>query len=520
MFRPLRWLTALFAASSAFAADPEKPKAKLPLGKDLTLFTEPLDKDGYVDYETALNDKLRGKLKPDDNAVVLLMQAIGPKPDGQVLPPSFYKWLGTEPSPEKGDYLVPLATHFSKQFAAGEGEQVQGQLLTIGRHPLKAADAPEVAAWVKANEKPLAVVAEASLRPAYYQPVVVPPLTGGRGVLMGSPLLATQVREFAGLLQLRAGLRACEGKTVDAWDDVFTLFRLARLHSQGGTLIEWLVAAACEHLAMDSAVMLLEHLKPTAKEARDFGERFAKLPPGGTVLPKLALTERAMCEDFLQALHRDGLQTLEHLARVVERKSSPTETDRAFREAVVWALLFDLRRREFDAIDAAHKLPTHAEREKAWATVLSDTAKAADGAKGLALDLKSLRGIKRDDDRRTFTTKFAHSMSPLAPMMKPLSELTYRTDQKRAILTIAFALAEHHANTGKYPAALADLKPRYITAVPDDLFSGKPLNYTRTDAGYLLYSVGENGKDDGGTFHTDTPPGDDLGVRMPHERKK
>jgi hypothetical protein len=33
--------------------------------------------------------------------------------------------------------------------------------------------------------------------------------------------------------------------------------------------------------------------------------------------------------------------------------------------------------------------------------------------------------------------------------------------------------------------------------------------------GYLLYSVGVNGKDDGGRQFDDDPPGDDLSVRMP-----
>jgi hypothetical protein len=337
---------------------------------------------------------------------------------------------------------------------------------------------------------------------------------------MATPLPSIHVRESVGLLQLRAGLRAGEGKAADAWDDVFTIFRLARMLSQGGTLIEWLVAAACEHIAMDSAVMLLEHSPPTAKEARDFGERFAKLPPGGTVLPKLNLTEWAMCNEFLQALYRDGLQTLDNFTRAVERKTPPTETDAAFREAVDWELLFEMVRGDFERITAAFQLPTHAEREKAWATLLSETANAADEAKGLSMELKTLRGIKRDEDRRTFTKKFSNSQRTLPATMKGLCDVSYRTDQKRAIMTVAFALAKHHADTGKYPAALADLAPKYIKAVPYDLFSGKALRYATADGGYLLYSVGVNATDDGGAFHTDTPPGDDLGVRIPREKSK
>ena len=39
--------------------------------------------------------------------------------------------------------------------------------------------------------------------------------------------------------------------------------------------------------------------------------------------------------------------------------------------------------------------------------------------------------------------------------------------------------------------------------------------YRPAEKGYLLYSVGVNGLDDGGRSYGDDPPGDDLVVRMP-----
>ncbi len=80
-------------------------------------------------------------------------------------------------------------------------------------------------------------------------------------------------------------------------------------------------------------------------------------------------------------------------------------------------------------------------------------------------------------------------------------------------------------NTGKYPAKLADLAPKYLATVPDDLFSGKPLVYQPAKEGYLFYSVGVNGTDDGGQLLTDpgdpaTGRGDDLGVRMPGDKER
>ena len=76
---------------------------------------------------------------------------------------------------------------------------------------------------------------------------------------------------------------------------------------------------------------------------------------------------------------------------------------------------------------------------------------------------------------------------------------------------LAFALAAYRADHGKYPAELASLLPKYMAAVPADRFTGKPLKYKLTKSGYLLYSVGRNGNDDGGKRRGADP--DDIAVR-------
>jgi hypothetical protein len=53
-----------------------------------------------------------------------------------------------------------------------------------------------------------------------------------------------------------------------------------------------------------------------------------------------------------------------------------------------------------------------------------------------------------------------------------------------------------HAN--QYPAALSELTPNYLAATPVDPFDGKPLRYRKQGAGYLVYSIGPDLKDNGG----------------------
>jgi hypothetical protein len=54
------------------------------------------------------------------------------------------------------------------------------------------------------------------------------------------------------------------------------------------------------------------------------------------------------------------------------------------------------------------------------------------------------------------------------------------------------------AHNNRYPAGLSELTPDYLAATLMDPFDGQPLRYRKQDAGYVLYSIGWDLKDDGG----------------------
>ena len=90
----------------------------------------------------------------------------------------------------------------------------------------------------------------------------------------------------------------------------------------------------------------------------------------------------------------------------------------------------------------------------------------------------------------------------------PLSVTDSRT--QNALLTVALALRAYRLEHGTYPASLDALVPSYLPAVPDDPFAlSSLLHYRRTKQSYVLYSVGPDGKDDGGKpiFHAPTAHG-------------
>ena len=72
-------------------------------------------------------------------------------------------------------------------------------------------------------------------------------------------------------------------------------------------------------------------------------------------------------------------------------------------------------------------------------------------------------------------------------------------ENERRMAVTAIALERFRLRHGEYPAQLAGLVPAFLPKAPIDLMDGKPLRYRRKDDGtFLLYSVGEDGKDDEG----------------------
>jgi len=63
---------------------------------------------------------------------------------------------------------------------------------------------------------------------------------------------------------------------------------------------------------------------------------------------------------------------------------------------------------------------------------------------------------------------------------------------------VAVAVERYRLANGRWPERLDDLVPRYLTKIPTDLYDGQPLRYRRVPDGVLIYTVGEDGKDDGG----------------------
>jgi hypothetical protein len=72
-------------------------------------------------------------------------------------------------------------------------------------------------------------------------------------------------------------------------------------------------------------------------------------------------------------------------------------------------------------------------------------------------------------------------------------------ESQREMVITAIALKRYRSRNGNYPEKLDQLVPGLLPSVPTDLMDGKPLRYRLQEDGmFLLYSIGEDGEDNGG----------------------
>ncbi len=501
--------------------DISQRKAKFTISPETTFVTEPVDSLGYVDYEAAVNQRLSKGIKPDENAVVFLLKATGPNPERANLSDRFFQALGV-PRPEKtsNDYINHRL--FAEEKKAGS-ESLDPDFFVneqpLMSQPWLAKDHPVCAEWLEKNAVALKYAEQASRCPKYYHPLIIPQGgtsgTQGRKSIINALLPIPQsIRDMAHSLIHRAMLKLGEGKHDEAWADLLTVHRLGRIASHGGCIIEMLVGYAIEIKALEADLIFLEHVKPNADKIQSLLKDLDKLPPHGVLAEKVSQMERIMFLDTLQNVYRYGYQELDAIANDRKDVKLPTRAVRAWLDVQDWDLMFRTGNEWYDRYEAACRIPNRAERTAEVEDLTTELHAISEESRKFMADLMvaSITGSATagQSERLAYLV-----LRLLSPSLNKFLNSNDRREQKFQNLRVAMALAAYQADHGKYPETLAVLQPKYLPTVPLDLFSGEPLIYEPDDKGYLLYSVGENGIDDGGQTKDDFPQFDDIVVRMP-----
>ncbi len=527
--------------------------AKRPtISRETTYITEPLRKDGYPDYVAVLNRQCSEGVTPENNSAVLFWKAVGPGSIYDQDRERYFRMLGVPPLPEKGDYFADLETYLAQPKGDAEADNAKAQpkagvnaydlVDPALKRPWSQEEFPVLAAWLAANEKPLALLAEASKRPRRYDPLVC----GERTPLIAvsEPALDAFHRpgDILGALVARAMQRLGQSEADEAWEDLLTCHRFARLVGQGPTGIDAIHAGSLDQKACAAEQVFLTHAHLTSAQVTKMREDLDRLPTMPSVADTLDVRERFEYLDNVLTASREGRSALtgveqaaavtESLMAAGERGDADNLTNvvkmlrpYAAQMDIDWELVLRTGNAWFDRFVEASRQPTQMARRAALCKLYEDFRKL----KAAAADAATLEESLSADPAQAFSERAVQVMLiSYLPAIEAEIVMADRTTMTFELTKLAFALAAYRADHGSFPAALSDLVPQYIREVPQDIYNVAEPHYRQDGAGYLLYSVGPNRKDNGGRGFENggrdeesaKKDWDDVVIRMPGSAKQ
>ncbi len=466
----------------------------------------------------------------ENNFEVVLRRVIGNNELPEEIRPDYYRRLGIDPPKPDGEFFQnPFEfVEYTKMDAAAQDEFNESYEAALGA-PWKAADHPRLAKWLEAEDDRLDRLAEGSKRPHYYTPYVVSPENEGASRIIAVLLPSVQyTREFARAFSMRAMLRLGNGDVKGAWNDAQAMHRIARHVDDGGTLVEKLVGIAIDAMAHQVDVAVLHSPDTSPEHLKAFLADLAKLPPLDPMADTFDETERYVGLDATQSFARHGLEefkkfgafsgvggsTLGTLASALLRGAA---NNGAAPLSVDWNVTMELLNEQYDDLAAMARIENREKRAEKFDELDEKLKELATEARNpWALALKLAGGDPRKTTGKVIGNVLVSLLLPAVRQAVTAEDVaTARLDVTR----LAFALRVHHAETGAFPKSLDALVPKYASKVPTDAITGKPLRYERSKDGFLLYSVGRNGRDDGGRGYDDRPEhdreSDDIAIRFP-----
>jgi hypothetical protein len=509
-------LGAAFVAAALWAvtteADPG-PLPKLRPTRDTTFLIAPLDDDGDVDYAAALNETYGRDVDPDDNVLVGLWNAWGRNALDEPPPASYFDALGAPP-PAEGMFQTEYHDHV-REASKGDAaivERLNQQFDAATDRPWTSAEFPEVAAWIRRNEAPLARVVEAVGRERFYRPIV------SRRDVPGDPLYLNiapyelgLARESARLLVCRAYLRMGERKFAAAADDLLACRLLGRVYATGPAYSDTNVAAIVDAMAYYAERNLLDLGALNAAELRRYLDELREWGPLPSPADAINQTDRFCYLDAVQRLREQNPEVL-GAPYLMKKKSRAARID--------FEAVLRLGNRWFDRTVGAR-------RRRRFDPAMGQAQLAQLRTELTAIDKKFSERMRRDGsvvDSIADDEFPEYCLAALFPKhrLSAFDEFD-RQEQEFDLSKIAVVLELLRAENGSYPQRLDELRPTYLRAEPNDRYSGAPLIYRREGDGYVLYSVGPNGRDDGGVSEQFGPQAtdelDDRVVRMPAAAK-
>ncbi|HEY0548681.1 MAG TPA: hypothetical protein VGF13_03710, partial [Verrucomicrobiae bacterium] len=307
-------------------------------------------------------------------------------------------------------------------------------------------------------------------------------------------ILLPHLAKIKGLVQelkIQACAELATGQADRAFDDVRLMLWLADSVRDEGFLICQLVRIACQQIATQPIWEgLMEH-KWSEAQLKEIQERMLRVNFAEAMSRSMS-DERAGGIAFMQtAMKRNNLGELLAMIGTPEEPSGfeASVGDDAARKAIGWLtphgwlylemlnhslMMDDMIADGWDASAKVFHPQTLDANEKAFA--------------------KQLRG--------GFDAILHHQVLArlLLPALTKASGKFSRAQAAANQVALACALERYHKMQHAYPESLAALVPAYLADIPNEAVSTNAMRYRRNGDGYILYSAGWDGVDDGGAL--------------------
>jgi hypothetical protein len=349
--------------------------------------------------------------------------------------------------------------------------------------PLPAEMEVLVAAYASDNAEALSLLHQAVSVKSCRYPI---DLTQAQSTLL--PHL-THLRHAARLLCLETLEYEAENKPEQAVESVITSFGVSRSLSQEPLLISYLVDVACHGIAFDNLEHLINRMPLTDEQLTTLG---------------VAIEQSKDAEAFTRAFVGErciGINTFETLGKgLIPFEDRPSLLLRTV--ALLYQATGLLALDERSYLDIMQRLINATRLSPPESLAAARSARLERSASSATIQAT----IWRLGDGGDLEIKQPPRYFILSRMMLPALGAAFtkeaRFEAKLRDAQTALAIERYRLVNGSLPGQLNDLVPAFLPAVPADPFDGKPLRYKLLATGYIVYSVGEDREDNGGTEKT------------------
>ena len=311
-------------------------------------------------------------------------------------------------------------------------------------------------------------------------------------------ILLPHLKSFRNLvmaLRCRAHLSAEQGSYEDAFEDMKSCYRFGQHVKAGGILIDQIVGIAIEAVAVQTLTDIIhDHEIDSARLAvlqHDLEQVIAN--------ENFAITfeaERLFAYDAVQMCFTEDRLGSGHLYIPLVRKMSVSTSNYSFGE-----LMSDIISHE-GLKGAVHILFLHPGKQQTRQTAERLYDYYQDVAKKTPAQLRA-EGIDIKEQAMKITDGNI-LLNILMPAVDKIIELSCRNKAATQAAVTVLVLLRYQKDNALYPENLQTLVTAgYLKNLPPDPYTDKPLVYKKTDDGFVLYSLGQDFKDDGGNLNRD-----------------